>query len=233
MKRQDDLPTFAGLRAATPSSHEPRDAARSLLSGNETLRAAAGDELVVRGNVRHDPRGDLSSREIDGDRAGNEFDRHHGFRSLRVGPSFVEAQAAVSHNARQAESARSRRSMRRSRMKTRDSGVRDIVEAAANVYNEKLPFGAPGYFPAIGEVSQIGRVDQRPLPFVRRYRHPLAQPIASLMLAERCPLQVWRMTQPPLSAGIALVSVTVTLSIDIKWRPGIISDGTKITKPLR
>ena len=76
MKRQDDLPTFAGLEGSdTQQFMNPRDAARSLLERHRDTLCAGRRRRA--GGLRKRPTRSLAeisqAEKSIGDRAGNEF----------------------------------------------------------------------------------------------------------------------------------------------------------------
>ena len=99
---------------------------------------------------------------------------------------------------------------------------RDIVEAAANVYNEKLPFGAPGYFPRHWK-EELDRLesDFQRLASARQAlpSRPATKPAPLSASAPAGTLPVARLANDAAAAvgRDFLVSATVTPSTDIKW----------------
>ena len=117
---------------------------------------------------------------------------------------------------------------------------RDIVEAAASVYSDKLPFGAPGHFPRHWK-EELDRLesDFQRLASVRQAlpSHPgiKAVPFRPRLPAERCRSHGLRMTRLPLSAGISSCprrSRRLPTSNGSDFGIGI-SRNTKIMKPPR
>jgi hypothetical protein len=152
MKRQDDLPTFAGFEGTdTQQFMNARDAARNLVAGTqspmrwpqETSRwfAATSDAILA----------EIAQAETAaGDRAGKEFRSSvTDFRILAALARYYSSrlQAAVAYNLYKEAGDLQSFDTALVQEKNAIRAWSDIVDAAANIYNEKLPFGAPGYFP--------------------------------------------------------------------------------------
>src|SRR5262245_464263 len=151
MKRQDDLPTFSTLEGSdTQQFMSPRDAASNLLAGKEspmrwpqeTSRWFATTSDAIVSEI-------AQAEKAAGDRPSKEFRSSvTDFRILAALARYYSwrLQAAVAYNLYKESGD----------LQSFDSAVEnekralqawsDIVDAAANVYNDRLPFGAPGYF---------------------------------------------------------------------------------------
>jgi hypothetical protein len=152
MKRQDDLPTFAGFEGSdTQQFMSARDAARNLLSGTEspmrwpqeTSRwfAATSDAIVA----------ELAQAEkAAGDRGGKELrSSATDFKILAALARYYASrlQAAVAYNLYKEAGDLQSFDTALEHEKNAIRAWSDIVETAASIYNDTLPFGAPGYFP--------------------------------------------------------------------------------------
>jgi len=152
MKRQDDLPTFSTLEGSdTQQFMSPRDAASNLLAGREspmrwpqeTSRwfAATSDAIVS----------EIAQAEKSaGGRASKEFRSSvTDFRILAALARYYSWRlpAAVAYNLYKESGDLTSFDSAIENEKRAIQAWSDIVDAAANVYNDKLPFGAPGYFP--------------------------------------------------------------------------------------
>jgi hypothetical protein len=152
MKRQDDLPTFAGLEGTdTQQFMNPRDAVTSALAGDEspmrwpqeTSRWFATISDAITAEVEQAERGA-------GERKTKEFlSSVTDFRILAALARYYSwrLQAAVAYN--EYKEAGDLRSFDTAIDQERRAieAWRAIVDTAAGMYSEKLPFGAPGYFP--------------------------------------------------------------------------------------
>lgn len=152
MKRQDDLPTFSTLEGSdTQQFMSPRDAASNLLAGRESPMRwpqetsrwfAATSDAIVSEVARAD--------NAAGDRASKEFRSSvTDFRILAALARYYSwrLQAAVAYNLYKESGDLTSFDSAIENEKRAIQAWSDIVGAAANVYNDKLPFGAPGYFP--------------------------------------------------------------------------------------
>ena len=227
MKRQDDLPTFATLEASdTQQFMTPREAASNLLTGNEspmrwpqeTSRwfAATSDAIVSEID---------QAEKAAGDRAGKEFRSSvTDFRILAALARYYSwrLQAAVAYNLYKESGNLQSFDSALDNEKRAIQAWSDIVDAAGNVYNDKLPFGAPGYFPRHWkeELQQLqqdfGRLTaarQAALPKPDSRNIPATVPALA--------------TEPPLvtlsSANVAtpgqdfVVSATIAAEWQVKW----------------
>ena len=152
MKRQDDLPTFATVEGSDIQQFmNPRDAARSLLSGTETPMRRPHETSRWFAETADAVLAEIAQAEKTiGDRAGNEFRSSiTDFRILAALARYYSSRlkAAVLYNVYKESGDVQAFDAALADEKRAIQAWRDIVEAAANVYNEKLPFGAPGYFP--------------------------------------------------------------------------------------
>ena len=103
MKRQDDLPTFAGLEGSDPQQFmNPRDAARSALSGTETVMRRPEETSRWFARTSDAILAELAEAgKAIGDRRGNEFrSSATDFRILAALARYYSwrLQAAVSYN---------------------------------------------------------------------------------------------------------------------------------------
>lgn len=152
MKRQDDLPTFAGFEGTdTQQFMSARDAARNLVAGTgspmrwpqETSRWFAATSDAILAEI-------AQADKAAGDRGGKEFRSSvTDFRILAALARYYSSrlQAAVAYNVYKETGDLQSFDTALAREKAAIGSWSDIVDAAANIYNEKLPFGAPGYFP--------------------------------------------------------------------------------------
>jgi hypothetical protein len=152
MKRQDDLPTFAGLEGSdTQQFMTPRDAAKNVLSASEspmrwpreTSRWFAEISEAITSEVEQAERGA-------GERATKEFRSSvTDFRILAALARYYSwrLQAAVAYNLYKESGDLQAFDTALDKEKRAIEAWRAIVDAAAGVYNDKLPFGAPGHFP--------------------------------------------------------------------------------------
>ena len=227
MKRQDDLPTFSALEGSdTQQFMNPRDEARSLLSGTETAMrrpeetsrwfAETADAILTEVS--------LAEKAI-GDRAGKEFrSTITDFRILAALARYYSSRllAAVSYNVYK-ESGDVRAFDGALADEKRAIGAwREIVQAAAGVYSDKLPFGAPGHFPRHWK-EELERLEA---DFERLAATRAALPSHPATKAVAIPASA--MTGAPPVAQLSkdatatvgrdfVVSATVTPSTDIKW----------------
>lgn len=152
MMRQGDLPTFARLEGSdTQQFMSPLDAARRMIAGSDTAMrrpedtsrwfAATSDAILA--EVRE-------AEAAIGSRAGNEF------RSTITDAKILAALAryyscrllaALSYNLHTESGNVAAFDDAIANEKRALQAWNDIVVAAGDVYNETLPFGAPGYFP--------------------------------------------------------------------------------------
>jgi hypothetical protein len=227
MKRQDDLPMFAGLEGSdTQQFMNPRDAARSLLSGTETPMRRPQETSRWFAETSDTIIAEISRAEKSiGDRAGNEFRSSiTDFRILAALARYYSSrlQAAVSYNVYKESGDVQAFDAALADEKHAIQAWRDIVEAAANVYNEKLPFGAPGYFPRHWreELDRLEADFQR-LASARQAlpSHPGTKTVPLSASAPGGTLPVARLANDAAAAvgRDFLVSATVTPSTDIKW----------------
>jgi len=152
MKRQDDLPTFAGFEGTdTQQFMNARDAARNLVAGTEspmrwpqeTSRWFAATSDAILAEI-------AQAEKAAGDRASKEFRSSvTDFRILAALARYYASrlQAAVAYNLYKEAGDLQSFDTALEQEKNAIGAWSDIVDAAGNVYNEKLPFGAPGYFP--------------------------------------------------------------------------------------
>ena len=152
MKRQDDLATFAAFEGSdTQQFMNARDAARNILSGTEspmrwpqeTSRWFSATSDAILAEI-------VKAEHAAGDRASKEFRSSVAdFKILAALSRYYASrlQAAVAYNLY--KEAGDQQSFDTALEQERNAirAWSDIVETAANIYNEKLPFGAPGYFP--------------------------------------------------------------------------------------
>jgi hypothetical protein len=226
MKRQDDLPTFAGLEGSdTQQFMSPRDAARNLVSGaespmrwpQETSRWFAETSDAILSEIAR-------AEKAAGDRGNKEFQSSGtDFRILAALARYYSwrLQAAVAYNVYKESGQLQSFDSALDSEKRAIQAWSDIVDAAANVYNDKLPFGAPGYFPRHWkeELQQL-RADFERLVATR--------PTAPRAGAPSTPVKTPAFTaEPPvarLSSGDAarpgedfVVSANITSPAKVKW----------------
>jgi hypothetical protein len=152
MKRQDDLPAFAGLEGSdTQQFMSPRDEARRLLNATDTAQRLPEETGRWFADASAGILAELAAAEQTiGTHAGREFistatdlkilaalARYYASR-LPAAVSYdlyKETGDLPSFDAALEDEARAIQAWS------------DIVTAAGDVYNDKLPFGAPGYFP--------------------------------------------------------------------------------------
>ena len=226
MKRQDDLPTFAGLEGSdTQQFMNPRDAARSLLAGTETAMrrpeetsrwfAETADAVLAEVS--------LAEKTI-GDRAGNEFRSSiTDFRILAALARYYSSRllAAVSYNVYKESGDVRAFDSALADEKRAIAAWRSIVEVAANVYSEKLPFGAAGHFPRHWK-EELERLEAdfarlaavRPAPSSPGTK--AAAPPASAIAGTPPVAQLSKDATAAVGRDF-VVSATVTPSTDIKW----------------
>ena len=152
MKRQDDLPTFAGLEGSdTQQFMNPRDAARSALSGTDTAMRRPEETSRWFAQTSDAILAELAQAEkAIGDRPGNEFrSSATDFRILAALARYYSWRlpAAVSYNIYKESGNLQSFDAALADEKHAIQAWSDIVQAASNVYSDRLPFGAPGYFP--------------------------------------------------------------------------------------
>ena len=152
MKRQDDLPAFAGLEGSdTQQFMNPRDAARSLLNGGETAMRRPEETSQWFAQTADAILAELAQAEqAMGDRGSKEF--RSTVTDCRILAALARyyswrLQAAVSYNLYKESRDLSSFDAALANEKRAIQAWSDIVQAAATVYNDRLPFGAPGYFP--------------------------------------------------------------------------------------
>lgn len=152
MKRQDDLPTFAGLEGSdTQQFMSPADAARHQLAGTgspmrwpqDTSRWLAGTADAILAEV-------AAAQKAIGDRDGKEF--RSSVTDFRILASLAHyyswrLQAAVAYNLFKQSGELQHFDAAVAHETRAIQAWSAIVDAAANVYSDKLPFGAPGHFP--------------------------------------------------------------------------------------
>jgi hypothetical protein len=152
MKRQDDLPTFSGLEGSdTQQFMTPRDAARNLLTGGEsamrwpqeTSRWFADLSDAISSEVEQ-------AEEAIGEHPNKEF--RSSVTDLRILAALARyyssrLQAAVAYNLYKESRDLQSFDTALDNEKRAIEAWRAIVDTATGVYNDQLPFGAPGYFP--------------------------------------------------------------------------------------
>ena len=227
MKRQDDLPTFSTLEGSdTQQFMSPREAASNLLTGNEspmrwpqeTSRWFAAMSDAIASEI-------AQAEKAAGDRAGKEFRSSvTDFRILAALARYYSwrLQAAVAYNLYKESGNLQSFDSALENEKRAIQAWSDIVDAAGNVYNDKLPFGAPGYFPRHWkeELQQLQQ-DFGRLTAARQAAPPKPD-------SRNTPVTVPALaTEPPLvtlsSANVAtpgqdfVVSATIAAESNVKW----------------
>jgi hypothetical protein len=227
MKRQDDLPTFSGLEGSdTQQFMSPRDAASNILAGREspmrwpqeTSRwfAATSDAIVSEIAQAEQAAGDRASKEFRSSmtdfRILAALSRYYSWRLL----------AAVAYNLYKESGDLQSFDTALDHEKRAIQAWSDIVDAASTVYNDQLPFGAPGYFPRHWkeELLQLQKDFER---LAAARQTATAKPDVRSTPVTLPPLT----TQPPL-AGLSNsdvagpghdfeVSATITSGSNVKW----------------
>lgn len=226
MKRQDDLPTFSALEGTdTQQFMNPRDAARSLLSGTETAMrtpqetsrwfAATADAIVAEVSL---------AEKAAGDRAGKEF--RSTMTDARILASLARYYssrllAAVSYNVYKTSGDVRAFDDALADEKRAIAAWQNIVEAAGNVYSDKLPFGALGYFPRHWkeELERLEADFDRLAATRPASSHPGTEAVALPASASAGTPPVAQLSNDAIATGGRdfVVSATVTPSTDIKW----------------
>ena len=227
MKRQDDLPTFSTLEGSdTQQFMSPREAASNLLTGTEspmrwpqeTSRwfAATSDAIVSEID---------QAEKAAGDRASKEFRSSvTDFRILAALARYYSwrLQAAVAYNLYKEAGDLPSFDTALENEKRAIQAWSDIVDAAANVYNDKLPFGAPGYFPRHWkeELQQLQQ-DFARLEAARRTASPKAgsrtTPVTFPALATEPPLATLSKPDVATPGKDFVVSATISAESNVKW----------------
>lgn len=152
MKRQDDLPTFASLEGTdTQQFMNPRDAVKRALAGDdspmrwpqETSRwfAKISDAITAEVEQAERAAGEQKTKEfrssVTDSRILAALARYYSWR-LQAAVAYNEYKEAGDLRSFDTAIDQERRAI---------EAWRAIVDTAAGEYSEKLPFGAPGYFP--------------------------------------------------------------------------------------
>jgi hypothetical protein len=152
MKRQDDLPTFAGAEGSDVQQFmNPRDAARSIIQGTDTAMRRPEETSRWFTETSDAILAELGQAEkAIGNRAGNEFQstatdlkilaalaRYYSSR-LRAAVSYSLYKESGDLSSFDAAIADEQRAIQ---------AWSDIVATAGDVYSDRLPFGASGHFP--------------------------------------------------------------------------------------
>jgi hypothetical protein len=227
MKRQDDLPTFAGLEGSdTQQFMTPRDAARNVLSASEspmrwpheTSRWFAEISDAITSEVEQAERGA-------GEQATKEFRSSvTDFRILAALARYYSwrLQAAVAYNLYKESGDLQAFDNALDKEKRAIEAWRAIVDAAAGVYNDKLPFGAPGHFPRHWrEELQRLNADYESLVVARKTApaKPDARTVASTRLPPDGlpPLAILSSAETARPGEDVDVTAKVTSSARVKW----------------
>jgi hypothetical protein len=226
MKRQDDLPAFAGLEGSdTQQFMTPREEARRLLQGADTAMRRPEETSRWFAETADAILAELGQAETTiGDRRGNEFKSTTTDLKILSGLARYYSwrlPAAVSYNLYKESGDLPSFDAAIQNEKRAIQAWDGIVHAAGDVYNDTLPFGAPGYFPRHWkeELQQL-RVDFDRLVAARQAAG--AKPGAKSVPVPDTPLG-----NPPVavlkSAATAapghdfVVSAAVTSVTPIKW----------------
>ena len=207
MKRQDDLPTFAGLEGSdTQQFMNPRDAARSALNGTETAMRRPEETSRWFAQTSDAILAELVQAEkAIGDRPGNEFrSSATDFRILAALARYYawRLRAAVSYNIYKESGNLQSFDAALANEKQAIQAWSDIVQAAVNVYSDRLPFGAPGYFPRHWR-EELQRLES---DFERL---AAARPAASHAGAKSTRPTDWPLEEPHLSATLTSARAAV------------------------
>jgi hypothetical protein len=152
MKRQDDLPTFATLEGSdTQLFMSPREEARSRLTGTETAMRRPQETARWFADTADAVLSEVGKAEKTiAERSSKEFrSSTTDFKILAALARYYSWRlpAAVSYNVFRESGDLGAFDDALANEERAIQAWSDIVQAAAGVYSEKLPFGAPGYFP--------------------------------------------------------------------------------------
>ncbi len=152
MMRQGDLASFAGLEGSDTAQFEsPRDAARRMRRGPDTAARTPADTSHWFAETANAIQTEIESAERSANHdPGNEFRSTVTDLKMLTGLARYYAsrlQAAVSYDLYKESGDRASFDAAVRQETHAVEAWRGIVAAAGDVYNEKLPFGAPGVFP--------------------------------------------------------------------------------------